>query len=91
MNEVKVPCSPIMSSKDIAEDPHYKARGMHVEWEDEQVGRVKGIGIAPKFSLTPGKIVRGSVRIGHDNDRVYGEMLGVRADDLESLRRDKVI
>ena len=52
---------------------------------------MKGIGIAPKFSLTPGKIVRGSVPLGHDNDRVYGEMLGVSADDLESLRRDKII
>ena len=54
-------------------------------------GQVKGIGVAPKFSLTPGKIVRGSVPIGHDNDRVYREMLGVSADDLESLRREKII
>jgi crotonobetainyl-CoA:carnitine CoA-transferase CaiB-like acyl-CoA transferase len=86
-----VPCSPIMSSKDIAEDPQYRARGMHVEWDDEQVGRVKGIGVAPKFSLTPGKIVRGSVPVGHDNERVYREMLGVSADELESLRREKII
>jgi crotonobetainyl-CoA:carnitine CoA-transferase CaiB-like acyl-CoA transferase len=86
-----VPCSPIMTSKDIAEDPQYRARGMHVEWEDEQVGTVKGIGVAPKFSLTPGKIVRGSVPIGHDNDRVFRELLGVSASELESLRRDKVI
>jgi crotonobetainyl-CoA:carnitine CoA-transferase CaiB-like acyl-CoA transferase len=86
-----VPCSPIMSSRDIAEDPQYRARGMHVEWQDEQVGKVKGIGVAPKFSLTPGKIVRGSVAIGHDNDRVYRELLGVSASELESLRREKVI
>jgi crotonobetainyl-CoA:carnitine CoA-transferase CaiB-like acyl-CoA transferase len=86
-----VPCSPIMSSKDMAEDPQYRARGVHVEWQDEQVGPVKGIGVAPKFSLTPGKIVRGSVPVGHDNDRVYGEMLGVGRDELESLRRDRVI
>ncbi|HXM31504.1 MAG TPA: CoA transferase, partial [Xanthobacteraceae bacterium] len=86
-----VPCSPIMSSKDIAEDPQYRARGMHVEWNDEQVGRVKGIGVAPKFSLTPGKIVRGSVPVGHDNERVYREMLGISADELESLRREKII
>ena len=91
MAAANVPCSPIKTSKDIAEDPQYRARGMHVEWDDEQVGRVKGIGVAPKFSLTPGKIVRGSVPIGHDNDRVYREMLGGSADDLESLRRDKVI
>jgi crotonobetainyl-CoA:carnitine CoA-transferase CaiB-like acyl-CoA transferase len=80
-----------MSSKDIAEDPQYRARGVHVEWDDEQVGRVKGIGVAPKFSLTPGKIVRGSVPVGHDNERVYREMLGVSADELESLRREKII
>jgi crotonobetainyl-CoA:carnitine CoA-transferase CaiB-like acyl-CoA transferase len=91
MSEGNVPCSPIMTSKDIAEDPQYRARGMHVEWEDEQVGTVKGIGVAPKFSLTPGKIVRGSVPVGYDNDRVYRELLGVSADELESLRRDKVI
>jgi len=91
MNAVKVPCAPIMSSKDIAQNPHYKARGIHLEWEDEQVGRVKGVGIAPKFSLTPGKIWRGSVGIGHDNHRIYGEMLGVSANELEQLRREKII
>ena len=91
MNEVKVPCSSIMSSKDIAQNPHYNARSMHIEWEDEQVGRVKGIGIAPKFSATPGKVWRGSVGVGHDNHRIYGELLGVPANDLEQLRRDKII
>ena len=91
MAEHAVPCSAIMSSKDIAADAQYRARGVHVEWNDEQVGPVKGIGVAPKFSLTPGKIVRGSVAIGHDNERVYREMLGVGADELESLRREKII
>jgi crotonobetainyl-CoA:carnitine CoA-transferase CaiB-like acyl-CoA transferase len=91
MNDVKVPCAPIMSSKDIAGNPHYKARQMRIEWDDPQVGRVKGIGIAPKFSLTPGKIWRGSVGVGHDNDRIYGEVLGVSAKELEGLRREKII
>jgi crotonobetainyl-CoA:carnitine CoA-transferase CaiB-like acyl-CoA transferase len=91
MNEAQVPCSPIMSSKDMAEDPHYQARGTHLEWEDELVGRVKGIGIAPKFSLTPGRVVRGSVGIGHDNRRVYGELLGLSDGEIEGLKRDAVI
>jgi crotonobetainyl-CoA:carnitine CoA-transferase CaiB-like acyl-CoA transferase len=91
MNEAQVPCSPIMTSQDMAEDPHYAARQMHVEWEDEQVGRVKGIGIAPKFSLTPGQIFRGSVGIGHDNRRVYGELLGLTNEEIEHLTAEKVI
>ncbi len=91
LNEAQVPCSPIMTAKDTAEDPHYKARQVHVEWDDEQVGRVKGIGVVPKFSRTPGKIWRGSVRVGQDNQRVYGEWLGLSRSELESLARDKVI
>lgn len=87
----KVPCSPIMSSKDMAEDPQYRARDMHVEWDDPQVGRVKGVGIAPKFSTTPGKIFRGSVAIGYDNNRVYGDLLGMPAREIESLKKDKLI
>ena len=80
-----------MTSKDIAEDPHYKAREVHVEWEDDQVGRVKGIGIVPKFSKTPGKIWRGTVPVGHDNQRVYGDLIGLSAGDIEALKREKVI
>jgi crotonobetainyl-CoA:carnitine CoA-transferase CaiB-like acyl-CoA transferase len=91
MAQGKVPCSPIMTSKDIAEDPQYRARQMHVEWEDLQAGRVKGIGVAPKFSLTPGKVVRGSPAVGHDNQRVYGELLRLSGVELESLKREGVI
>jgi len=91
LNEAQVPCSPIMTAKDIAEDPHYRARQVHVEWEDLQAGPVKGIGIVPKFSETPGKIWRGAPGLGHDNQRVYGELLGLGSAELDSLRREKVI
>jgi len=80
-----------MTSKDMAEDPQYRAREMHIEWEDLQAGRVMGIGVAPKFSLTPGRVVRGSPAVGHDNQRVYGELLGLSGAELESLKRDGVI
>jgi crotonobetainyl-CoA:carnitine CoA-transferase CaiB-like acyl-CoA transferase len=91
LNEYQVPCSPIMTAKDIAEDPHYRAREMHVEWDDLQAGRVKGIGVVPKFSKTPGKIWRGAPAIGQDNQRIYGELLGLSANELDELRRNKVI
>jgi crotonobetainyl-CoA:carnitine CoA-transferase CaiB-like acyl-CoA transferase len=52
---------------------------------------VKGIGIVPKFSQTPGKIWRGSVPVGYDNARVYGELLGLTTSDMETLARDKII
>jgi len=91
LNEAMVPCAPIMTSKDIATDPQYKAREVHVEWDDDQVGRVKGIGIVPKFSKTPGKIWRGTVPVGHDNSRVYGDLAGLSAADLTALQHAKII
>jgi crotonobetainyl-CoA:carnitine CoA-transferase CaiB-like acyl-CoA transferase len=91
LNEAQVPCSPIMTAKDLGNDPHYKARQVHVEWEDLEAGPVKGIGVVPKFSKTPGRIWRGSPPIAHDNERVYGKVLGLSAAELEALARDKVI
>jgi crotonobetainyl-CoA:carnitine CoA-transferase CaiB-like acyl-CoA transferase len=92
MNEHQVPCSRIMSSDLIAADHHYQARGLHIEWRDEQLGRnVKGMGIVPKFSRTPGKVWRGSVKIGHDNELVYGKVLGLSGDEIEQLRHTGVI
>ncbi len=91
LNEAQVACCPIMTSKDMAEDPHYQARGVHIEWEDEQVGRVKGVGIIPRFSRTPGKIWRGSVPVGYDNETVYTELLGMSAHDLARLKAKGVV
>jgi crotonobetainyl-CoA:carnitine CoA-transferase CaiB-like acyl-CoA transferase len=90
-NEAQVACCPIMTSKDMAEDPHYAARGVHIEWEDMQVGKVKGVGIVPRFSLTPAKIWRGSAPVGYDNERVYGGLLGLGAEELTRLAEAGVI
>ncbi len=65
---------------------------MHVQWRDEQLGRdVKGMGIAPKCGLTLGKIWRGSVAVGHDNQLVYGKMLGLSEKEIEELKAGRVI
>lgn len=92
MNAAQVACSPVMSTKDMAEDLHYQARNVHIEWEDEQLGRkVKGVGVTPKFSGTPGQIWRGSVPLGHDNGLVYSHFLGLDASGLDRLREQGVI
>jgi crotonobetainyl-CoA:carnitine CoA-transferase CaiB-like acyl-CoA transferase len=92
MNAAQSGCSAVMTAKDNAEDPHYQAREVHAEWEDLQLGRtVKGIGIIPKFSETPGKIWRGSTPLGHDNDLVYRHYLGMEDAELERLQDKGVI
>lgn len=92
LNAAKIACCPIMTPKDMAEDPHYQARNVHIEWEDPQLGRtVKGTGVFPKFSATPGEIWRGSVPIGHDNALVFGRLMGMEESELASLAEEGVI
>jgi crotonobetainyl-CoA:carnitine CoA-transferase CaiB-like acyl-CoA transferase len=91
LNAAQVACCPIMNSKDMAEDPHYKARGVHSEWEDGQVGKVKGVGVTPVFSLTPGKIWRGSVPVGYDNEAVYTRVAGLSREEVAQLKEKGVI
>jgi crotonobetainyl-CoA:carnitine CoA-transferase CaiB-like acyl-CoA transferase len=91
INAAQVACCPIMNSKDMAEDPHYKARGVHTEWLDEQVGPVKGTGVTPLFSLTPGKIWRGSVPVGYDNEKVFTHFAGLSPDEITQLKEKGVI
>ncbi len=92
MNAGQVASCPIMSPKDTAEDPHFQMRNVHIEWDDVNLGRkVKGNGITPKFSKTPGEIWRGSVPLGYDNDLVYGQMLGLESVEMASLRERGVI
>ncbi len=92
MNESQVACCPVMSAKDMDENRQYQARDMHIEWEDQQLGRkVKGVGFTPKFSETPGKVWRGSVALGYDNDLVYAHYLGLKSDELQTLRHNGVI
>ncbi len=91
LNAAQVACCPIMNSKDMAEDPHYEARNVHVEWEDNQVGRVKGTGVSPSFSATPGKIWRGSVPVGHDNEQIYTHFAGLSREEVAQLQEKGVI
>ena len=92
MNAGQVASCPIMTPKDMAQDPHYQMRNMHIEWEDINLGRkVKGVGITPKFSVTPGKVWRGSVPLGHDNETVFTKLLGLSSDELAQLQEQGIV
>ena len=91
LNDQGIPCAPIMNAKNSADDPHYRARGVHTEWEDDQVGRLKGTGVAPRFSATPAAIWRGTGAPGADNAAVYGRLLGYSDAELASLAEKGVI
>ncbi len=80
-----IPCSKVMTVPDIARHPHYRARDMLIEWEDDIGGTVRGTGVVPKFSGTPGRVWRGAPTRGKDTDAVLA-WLGYDAQRIAGLR-----
>lgn len=81
----------VFDISDVARDPHFREREMFVEWEDPVAGRVKGAGVAPKFSETPGQVWRGAPWLGQDNAHVLGEFLGLSSSEIAALGTRGVI
>ena len=52
---------------------------------------MKGTGVTPLFSLTPGKIWRGSVPVGQDNETVYTRLAGLSREEIGRLKEKGVI
>lgn len=91
LEEHNVVCGPINSIAEIIEDPHFQARGMIREVEDDRFGTLKVPGITPKLTETPGDIAwLGPKEPGAHNSQVLSA-LGYSAVEQEALRRDGII
>jgi formyl-CoA transferase len=90
LNDAQVPAGRLYTAKDIAEDPHYRARDMlqRVTTHDDFSFDVPGI--VPKLSATPGAIARRAPTLGEDTEAVLREV-GVSAEQLAQLRERGVI
>jgi formyl-CoA transferase len=74
LNAANVPAGRIYTAKDIAEDPHYRARGMLERVTTADGLAVEVPGIVPKLSLTPGAITRRAPKLGEDTAAVLQEL-----------------
>ena len=86
-----VPASPVMGGPDLLADPHYEARGTFVRVNHEQVGEMSYPGIPWKMSETPGEVRWASPTLGQHNRQIYGELLGIPAEDIDDLETQGII
>src|ERR1700719_1455025 len=89
LRKFDVPCGPVLSMKEIENDPALRASGSIVEGGGGKAGKYLTVGSPIKFSDFTPKIT-GAPLLGEHTDEVL-EMLGYRADQIAKMRKDKVV
>ena len=84
-------CAPVMNAKDICQEPHYRARGSVIDFDDPYYGKMTVSPLPIRFSKTPPRIKTVAKPIGADNEYIYGKYLGLTGGDLEGLKGEKII
>ncbi len=90
LGAAKVPAGKVYTAKDIAEDPHYRARDMILTQQTREGYEVEVPGIVPKLMGTPGSVRSAAPRLGEDTDAVLRE-IGLTEDQIAALRARKVV
>ena len=85
LNELDVPCGPIMSTEDLAHDEHVRGREMWVELDHPQRGKWFNVGMPIKLSASPAVIER-SPLLGEHTDEILREVLGYDAAKIAALK-----
>jgi formyl-CoA transferase len=86
------PAAPIYDVAQVSRDPHIAgAREMFPEVEYPRIGKLKVTGSHFKFTETPAGPRTPAPDLGQHNEEVYGEMLGLGADDLAKLKEEGIL
>nr|WP_314627781.1 formyl-CoA transferase [uncultured Noviherbaspirillum sp.] len=89
LNKYDIPCGPILSMKEIAEEPSLRATGTVVEVDHPVRGKYLTVGNPIKLSDSPTEVTR-SPLLGEHTDEVLAQ-LGYSAQQITALREDRVI
>jgi len=85
LNEIDVPCGPIMSTKDLVNDDHVKLREMIVEVDHPDRGRWLNVGCPIKLSDSPVDVERPPL-LGEHTDEILTGVLGYKDDEIARLK-----
>jgi crotonobetainyl-CoA:carnitine CoA-transferase CaiB-like acyl-CoA transferase len=90
LDREEVPFTKVYSIADVAQDPHFLARGAMIELQDPVLGAIPAPAAVPRFTGRVAEIPSVGPDTGQDNSEVYGA-LGLGAKQLEELQALKVI
>ena len=86
-----IPMGAINTIPQIVDHPQVKARGALVEMDHPRAGKVRMVGAPVRLSETPGSVRTPAPRLGEHTDAVLGDLLGLDAGEIDTLRAAGVI
>ncbi|MDB5841175.1 MAG: formyl-CoA transferase [Herminiimonas sp.] len=89
LNKYDIPCGPILSMKEIAEEPALRATGTVVEVDHPKRGKYLTVGNPIKLSDSPTDVTR-SPLLGEHTEEVLAQ-LGYSQDQIATMRAERVI
>jgi formyl-CoA transferase len=89
LNQYDIPCGPILSMKEIAEDTALRESGTVVEVDHPKRGKYLSVGNPIKLSDSPTQVTR-SPLLGEHTEEILAQ-LGYSHDYIETLRTEHVI
>ena len=90
LNPLNVPCGPILSMKELAEEPSLRQTGRIVEVDHPKRGKYLTVGNPIKLSESPSD-VRRSPMLGEHTEEVLRTVLGMNDDEIQSARQQGAI
>ena len=90
LEQAQVPSGKIYTVADIADDPHYAARGMLQRVQLQDGSELSVPGFVPKLSRTPGGHRRNAPDLGQDTDAVLTE-IGLTGQQIAALRERGIV
>ena len=85
LNEIDVPCGPVMSTTDLANDDHVKLREMYLELDHPERGKWYNLGCPIKLSDSPVEVTR-SPLLGEHTDEILSDVLGYETNEIDNLK-----
>ena len=90
LNPLNVPCGPILSMKELAEEPSLRETGTVVEVDHPERGKYLTVGNPVKLSDSPSDVVR-SPLLGEHTDEILREVVGMDADEIAAARSEGAV
>lgn len=92
MTEYSIPAGRVYRAPEMIADPHFQAREAIIEVETERFGKLKMQNAFPKLSDTPSSVRRPAPSVvGQHNQEIYGDLLGMTADQIDALKASGII